>query len=964
MRLAGCEGILFWCTVVLSLEAWLGSTVTAADLSRQRLSLYHWRWEPACIQEKVEECAKTGQTCDEATGECTCEPPKVIVEGMCREPACTEEKKEECYKTGKTCNEPTGKCTCEPPKVIEGGVCRACPIAKVYECARTGKTCNKLTGHCVCKFPKVMEAGTCRACTREKLKECAETGQTCDELTGKCTCKFPKMMEDATCRACTRGMVDHCAETGRTCDELTGYCVCKAPKEMEGGICRACTEEKVEECAETGQTCDELTGECTCKFPKMMEDGTCREPACTMGKKLQCHKKMAKCTEPDGECVCAEGLKMFNGTCKEPACTMGKKLQCHKKMAKCTEPDGECVCAAGLKMINGTCKEPACTMGKKLQCHKKMAKCTEPDGECVCAEGLKMFNGTCKEPACTMGKKLQCHKKMAKCTEPDGECVCAAGLKMINGTCKEPACTMGKKLQCHKKMAKCTEPDGECVCAEGLKMFNGTCKEPACTMGKKLQCHEKLAKCTEPDGECVCAEGLKMFNGTCKEPACTMGKKLQCHKKMAKCVQPDGECVCAAGLKMIHGTCKVDAPEAAGFFGEATSTVTQSSEWQSSHTTDNSTEVPVIPGPCSGTGECSAGVCKRPRCLCASDAPPAGVRVEDMPQFVLLTFDGAVNAGNMAFYRELLNISSRKNKQNGCGIAATFFTSAEYLDYEAVNQLHSWGNEIALKSISHRTDSSYWQTINSTQWEREVLDQREMLTAFASVPFSDVTGFRGPFLNTGGDQGFQMLHKHFRYDSTLVHQRARGERPFYPYTMDFGFRRSCNVWPCPEGSYPGLWVLPINVLFPKHTDGDLPCAMADACLPLPVTAEDTFEYFRSNFEEFYTTNRAPFPVFLHEAYLKHPERKAGYLRFVDWLLQKDDVYFVTATEVLRFMEDPEPLSAYAKRPCTGGNVRGPSTCPRPTTCSYKNTPPGGERYMRTCSRCPKNYPWVNNPLGN
>ncbi|KAH9364236.1 hypothetical protein HPB48_022338 [Haemaphysalis longicornis] len=306
-----------------------------------------------------------------------------------------------------------------------------------------------------------------------------------------------------------------------------------------------------------------------------------------------------------------------------------------------------------------------------------------------------------------------------------------------------------------------------------------------------------------------------------------------------------------------------------------------------------------------------------------------------MPQFVMLTFDGAVNGGNMAFYRELLDTSKRKHKQSGCGIGATFFTSAEYLDYEAVNQLHSWGNEIAVKSISHRADSSYWQTINSTQWEREVLDQREMLRTFANVPGSDVTGFRGPFLITGGDQGFRMLHKHFRYDSTLIHQRVRGERPFYPYTMDFGFRRSCNVWPCPEGSYPGLWVLPINVLFPKHTKGDLPCAMADACLPQPVTAEDTFEYFKSNFEEFYTTNRAPFPVFLHEAYLKHPERKAGYLRFVDWLLQKDDVYLVTASEVLRFMEDPEPLSAYAKRPCTGRNVRRPSTCPRPTTCSVQ-----------------------------
>ncbi|XP_077546076.1 chitin deacetylase 7-like [Haemaphysalis longicornis] len=368
--------------------------------------------------------------------------------------------------------------------------------------------------------------------------------------------------------------------------------------------------------------------------------------------------------------------------------------------------------------------------------------------------------------------------------------------------------------------------------------------------------------------------------------------------------------------------------------------------------------------PTAGTGKREDKVCKLPGCVRSSRAPPAGLRVDDMPQFVILTFDDAVNALNMALYREILGNSTRKNKRNGCGITATFFVSGDYLDYRAVNELHSWGNEIALHPISRRTDLSYWRSINVTQWEREVLDQRAMLVAFANVPASDVTGFRGPFLFTGGDQGFSMLHKHFRYDSTLVHPRVRAELPVYPYTMDFGFRRSCNVLPCPQGSYPGLWEVPINVFFPTPSTGDVPCAVAEGCLPQPVTANDTFEYFKSNFDQFYTTNRAPFPVFLHEGYLRHPERKAGYLRFVDWLVEKDDVHLVTVSEVLRFMESPKRLSDYQKRPCTGRNDRCTSTCPRPMTCSYKNTPPGGERYMRTCSVCPKNYPWVKNPLGN
>ncbi|XP_077546069.1 chitin deacetylase 7-like isoform X2 [Haemaphysalis longicornis] len=472
------------------------------------------------------------------------------------------------------------------------------------------------------------------------------------------------------------------------------------------------------------------------------------------------------------------------------------------------------------------------------------------------------------------------------------------------------------------------------------------------------------------------------------EPGCTKERLVECTRIGAACMQPKGECVCISWKKMINGSCQyvsTAATEISPWSSEFTrkdrapdvfrttsapkeeaTTATETREWTSDTTPRDTTPRVTIGTTIStqGTGKCDDKVCKRPRCVCASDSPPAGLRVDEMPQFVMLTFDDAVTVLNMAFYRELLNITRRKHKQNGCSIAATFFVSGEYLDYEAVNQLHSWGNEIALHSISHRTDPSYWQTINSTQWEREVLDQRTMLTAFANVSAADVVGFRGPFLFTGGDQGFSMLHKHLRYDSTLPHHRGRGERPFYPYTMNFGFRRSCNVLPCPQGSYPGLWVLPMNVFFAKSSNEDHPCVMADTCAPPPDTANDTFEYLKSNFEYFYTTNRAPFPVFLHEAYLRHPERKVGYLRFIDWLLEKDDVYLVTASEVLRFMEDPKPLSAYAKRSCAGRNVRGPSTCPRPTTCSYKNTPPGGERYMRTCSQCPKNYPWVNNPLGN
>lgn len=97
---------------------------------------------------------------------------------------------------------------------------------------------------------------------------------------------------------------------------------------------------------------------------------------------------------------------------------------------------------------------------------------------------------------------------------------------------------------------------------------------------------------------------------------------------------------------------------------------------------------------------CNNVTCKPPNCTCSSKTPPAAIAVGDMPQFVMLSFDDAVNIGNMPFYRELLGNPMRKNNANGCAIAATYFVSAEYLDYSLVNELYSAGCEIALHSIT------------------------------------------------------------------------------------------------------------------------------------------------------------------------------------------------------------------------------------------------------------------------
>ncbi|XP_029844914.3 chitin deacetylase 7-like [Ixodes scapularis] len=365
---------------------------------------------------------------------------------------------------------------------------------------------------------------------------------------------------------------------------------------------------------------------------------------------------------------------------------------------------------------------------------------------------------------------------------------------------------------------------------------------------------------------------------------------------------------------------------------------------------------------------CDVHRCRSPNCACSGELPPGGLTIQDTPQFVMLTFNHTVHRGNMPFFNKLLGGSHNRNKATGCDVLATFFVSAD-VDYKLMNDLYLMGNEIALHTISNRNDPDFWKSLSPEEWGREVDDQRKMLKVFGNIAERDLKGFSGPFLNTGGENGFKALQSNaVEYDNSLVHLRRRGEDyPLYPYTLDFGFKMPCVVEPCPQDPYPGLWVFPVNVYLKSEVvdgqDREVPCPIGAACEPQPTTAIDTLNYLRSHFEQHYNTNRAPFQLSLSEEWLKDPKRQKGYMVFVKWLLQKEDVHLVTMSQALEFMRNPVPLSRYNQRQCERHDDRTP--CSKPTKCSYPTTPLGHFRFMNTCSGpCPPNFPWLKNPLGH
>lgn len=86
---------------------------------------------------------------------------------------------------------------------------------------------------------------------------------------------------------------------------------------------------------------------------------------------------------------------------------------------------------------------------------------------------------------------------------------------------------------------------------------------------------------------------------------------------------------------------------------------------------------------------------------------------------------------------------------------------------------------------------------------------RELIANFAEIPAADIVGVRLPFLQSSGNATFEaMADQGFLYDSSTP-TRLYTSPPLFPYTLDGGYQHDCQIEPCPEGRYPGLWVVPL-----------------------------------------------------------------------------------------------------------------------------------------------------------
>lgn len=274
--------------------------------------------------------------------------------------------------------------------------------------------------------------------------------------------------------------------------------------------------------------------------------------------------------------------------------------------------------------------------------------------------------------------------------------------------------------------------------------------------------------------------------------------------------------------------------------------------------------------------------------------------------------------------------------------------------------------------FSHNSSEEFWTNASEDEWEREMAGARVIVDRFANITDNSVIGLRAPYLRVGGNNQFRMMETNaFLYDSTIT--APLQNPPLWPYTLYYRMPHVChgNAQSCPTRSF-AVWEMVMNELDRREDpaiEAELPgCAMVDSCFSSKPTADRFYNFLVNNFNRHYLANKAPLGLFFHSAFLKNdPEILDAFLFWLDETLANyNDVYFVTMTQVIQWMQDPSPvnqLNNYEpwREKCV---VQGQPYCVGGTNCELNTEElPGETVRLSTCMRCPNKYPWLKDPLG-
>lgn len=337
-----------------------------------------------------------------------------------------------------------------------------------------------------------------------------------------------------------------------------------------------------------------------------------------------------------------------------------------------------------------------------------------------------------------------------------------------------------------------------------------------------------------------------------------------------------------------------------------------------------------------------------------SISPPGGLLPSQIPQIVLIAFDDSVASASCARAQAVL---TNHINPNGKPIKATFFVSLDgKTDYALIQNLYAAGNEIAVHTMSHTTDTN----TSTDVWRKELVGCRKAISELAQIPRDEIVGFRAPYL-LPNDNAFQVLQERgFLYDSSFPEDASRlspsNSAMIWPYTLHNGLVQNASSNRIPVSPYyTNIFEIPLWCLFsPSQT-------VVTAMDPPPeFTSNEVAALWKTNFLAHYEGNRAPFGLDLHgvssNQWLSSPVdgdwRRATVNEFIEWALTFSNVYFITYRDMLNFQQAPVTIDQAPTSTPFLTPIRTAWTNPQP--CSYPNWS------TRVCGSCPTAWPTVSN----
>lgn len=203
----------------------------------------------------------------------------------------------------------------------------------------------------------------------------------------------------------------------------------------------------------------------------------------------------------------------------------------------------------------------------------------------------------------------------------------------------------------------------------------------------------------------------------------------------------------------------------------------------------------------------------------------------------------------------------------------------------------------------------------------EMARQRLTIERFANITDETVVGVRTVLI--GGDKQFSKMDDQlFSYDSSMI--APLSSVPSWPYTLHFRMPHTRHESQnCPSEPHQ-IWEMPINELVmryePEHDDATHGCHLVPSC-PNLHNEEQFRQLLQNNFEWHYTTNRAPLTLTFEPSWLLastgFPDVLNAWMSHI--LSTHSDVYFVTKSQVLKWMQNPTSVQSegFLTQSCNG-----------------------------------------------